>query len=58
LKLGVNILNFGQGTSPDSLRGWARFAEEAGFAIATISDHVVLTRTCGPSTRHRLIEYG
>jgi probable F420-dependent oxidoreductase len=43
LKLGVNILNFGPGTSPDSLRGWARFAEEAGFAIATISDHVVLT---------------
>jgi probable F420-dependent oxidoreductase len=43
MKLGVNILNFGAGTSPDSLRGWARFAEQAGFSIAMISDHVALT---------------
>lgn len=43
MKLGVNILNFGPGTSPDSLRGWARFAEQAGFSIAMISDHVALT---------------
>jgi probable F420-dependent oxidoreductase len=43
VKLGVNILNFGPGTSPDSLRGWARFAERAGFSIAMISDHVALT---------------
>lgn len=33
MKLGVNILNFGPGGSPDSLRAWARFAEGAGFAI-------------------------
>ena len=43
MKLGVNILNYGPGTSPDSLRGWARFAERAGFSIAMISDHVALT---------------
>jgi probable F420-dependent oxidoreductase len=43
VKLGVNILNYGPGTSPDSLRGWARFAERAGFSIAMISDHVALT---------------
>jgi probable F420-dependent oxidoreductase len=43
MKLGVNILNFGAGTSPESLRGWARFAEQAGFSIAMISDHVALT---------------
>ena len=43
MKLGVNILNFGPGASPDGLRGWARFAEQAGFAIAMISDHVALT---------------
>jgi probable F420-dependent oxidoreductase len=43
MKLGVNILNFGAGTSPESLRGWARFSEQAGFSIAMISDHVALT---------------
>jgi len=43
MKLGVNILNFGAGTSPESLRGWARFAEQTGFSIAMISDHVALT---------------
>ena len=43
MKLGVNILNFGPGTSPESLRGWARFAEEAGFSLAMISDHGPLT---------------
>jgi probable F420-dependent oxidoreductase len=43
VKLGVNILNFGPGTSPDSLRAWAQFAEQAGFSIAMISDHVALT---------------
>jgi alkanesulfonate monooxygenase SsuD/methylene tetrahydromethanopterin reductase-like flavin-dependent oxidoreductase (luciferase family) len=43
VKLGVNILNFGPGTSPDSLRAWAQFAEQAGFSIAIISDYVALT---------------
>ena len=43
MKLGVNILNFGPGTSPQSLRGWARFAEEGGFSLAMISDHGSLT---------------
>jgi alkanesulfonate monooxygenase SsuD/methylene tetrahydromethanopterin reductase-like flavin-dependent oxidoreductase (luciferase family) len=42
VKLGVNILNFGPGTSPDSLRAWAQLAEHAGFSIAMISDHVAL----------------
>ena len=43
MKLGVNILNFGPGGSPGSLRDWARFAERAGFAIAMISDRRPLT---------------
>jgi probable F420-dependent oxidoreductase len=43
VKLGVNILNFGRDTSPETLRGWALFAEQAGFSIAMISDHVALT---------------
>lgn len=33
MKLGVNILNFGPGGSPDSLRGWARFAEQVAPAV-------------------------
>lgn len=43
MKFGVNILNFGPGTSPETLLGWARFAEELGFHLVMISDHVVIT---------------
>ena len=43
MKLGVNILNFGPGGTPGSLLGWARFAEQAGFSIAMISDRGPLT---------------
>jgi probable F420-dependent oxidoreductase len=43
VKLGVNIPNFGPPTTPEQLLGWARFAEEAGFAIAMMSDHVAPT---------------
>lgn len=43
MKLGLNLLNYGPDTTPQVLRGWARFAEESGFAIAMISDHIALT---------------
>lgn len=43
MKFGVNILNFGPGTSPETLVAWARFAEEAGFHLIMISDHVAIT---------------
>ena len=43
MKLGVNILNFGPGGSPESLLGWARFAEQTGFSIAMMSDRGPLT---------------
>jgi probable F420-dependent oxidoreductase len=43
LKLGLNLLNYGPDTTPEVLLGWARFAEENGFAIAMISDHIALT---------------
>jgi alkanesulfonate monooxygenase SsuD/methylene tetrahydromethanopterin reductase-like flavin-dependent oxidoreductase (luciferase family) len=42
-KLGLNIRNFGPAASPDSFRAWAEFAEENGFALATVSDHVAVT---------------
>lgn len=43
MKFGVNILHFGSGANPASLLAWARFAEDAGFHFAMISDHVALT---------------
>jgi probable F420-dependent oxidoreductase len=43
MKLGLNLLNYGPGTTPDVLLGWARFAEQSGFAIAVISDHIAVT---------------
>lgn len=43
MRYGVNILNFGAGTDPATLLGWARFAEERGFGFAMISDHVAVT---------------
>ncbi|GAA2755119.1 TIGR03619 family F420-dependent LLM class oxidoreductase [Actinopolymorpha rutila] len=44
MKLGVNVINFGAGTSPDALLGWARFAERSGFSLAMISDHAAVTQ--------------
>jgi probable F420-dependent oxidoreductase len=41
-KLGLNVRNFGPAAAPDHFRAWARFAEDNGFALATISDHVAL----------------
>lgn len=44
MKFGINILNFGPGTGPESLARWARFAEGAGFHLVMISDHVAITQ--------------
>jgi probable F420-dependent oxidoreductase len=41
--LGVNVRNFGPQASPENLLGWVRFAEENGFGIAMISDHIAPT---------------
>lgn len=43
MRFGVNILNFGAGTDPTTLSGWARYAEDRGFGFAMISDHVAIT---------------
>ena len=43
MKFGINILNFGPGTDPESLARWARFAEETGYHLVMISDHVTIT---------------
>lgn len=43
MKFGINILNFGPGTTPESLKQWATFAEDTGFHLVMISDHVAIT---------------
>src|SRR5256886_16055209 len=42
-RIGVNLLNFGPGVSPDSLARWAQLAETLGYHFVMISDHVVMT---------------
>jgi probable F420-dependent oxidoreductase len=42
-RLGVNIPNFGPTATPQNLRDWIRFAEDSGFALAMMSDHVAPT---------------
>ena len=43
IRLGLNVPNFGPTATPDVLRGWIRFAEDNGFALAMMSDHVAPT---------------
>lgn len=41
--IGVNVPNFGPGTTPAVLREWARTVEGLGFDLLMMSDHVVVT---------------
>ena len=43
MKVGVNLLNFGPGVSPDALARWATLAEAVGYHFLMISDHVAVT---------------
>jgi probable F420-dependent oxidoreductase len=43
MKVGINILNFGPGTTPASLAGWAQVAEKLGYHLIAISDHIANT---------------
>lgn len=43
MRFGINILNFGSDTGPETLLGWARHAEDRGFDFAMISDHLAIT---------------
>jgi probable F420-dependent oxidoreductase len=44
LKVGVNLLNFGPGATPENFGAWARTAEALGYHFLGVSDHVALTR--------------
>jgi probable F420-dependent oxidoreductase len=52
VKVGVTVLNFGRGTTPESLLARARITEAMGFHSAFISDHVAIT----PDVRARYPE--
>ncbi|MBM3944270.1 MAG: TIGR03619 family F420-dependent LLM class oxidoreductase [SAR202 cluster bacterium] len=43
MQVGVNLLNFGPGASPDALLRWARLAESLGYHSVMVSDHVAVT---------------
>ena len=49
---GVNLLNFSEGATPESLLSRARIAESMGFHSVLISDHVAVT----PGVRQRYPE--
>jgi alkanesulfonate monooxygenase SsuD/methylene tetrahydromethanopterin reductase-like flavin-dependent oxidoreductase (luciferase family) len=43
VRLGVNVPNFGPGTDPAVLRGWAHTVEGLGFDLLMVSDHIAIT---------------
>jgi probable F420-dependent oxidoreductase len=43
VRVGVNVLNFGPGATPDTLAAWAGLAEETGYHLVMVSDHVAVT---------------
>lgn len=43
MRYGVNLLNFGSGTTPESLALQATDARDLGFGFAMISDHIAVT---------------
>ncbi|WP_338693310.1 TIGR03619 family F420-dependent LLM class oxidoreductase [Streptomyces sp. Q6] len=43
MRYGVNLLNFGSGTTPQSLVRQATEARDLGFTFAMISDHIAVT---------------
>jgi len=52
VKVGVNLLNFGPGITPDSVARWGQVVEGIGYHGIFISDHVAIT----PSVRERYPE--
>jgi len=43
MRVGVNLINFGPGTSPDAMLRWTRVAEGLGYHLVMTSDHVAVT---------------
>ena len=45
MKIGINLLNFGPGISPESVGRWGQVVEGLGYHGIFISDHVAITPT-------------
>lgn len=43
MKLGVNLINFGPGATPESLEGWVEMTQRLGYHGLFTSDHVTIT---------------
>ena len=43
MKVGVNLINFGPGVSPESMRGWVQLSESLGYHLVLTSDHLAIT---------------
>ena len=43
MRVGINLINFGPGASPESLACTAELGEALGYHLVMISDHVVIT---------------
>jgi probable F420-dependent oxidoreductase len=43
VRVGVNVPNYGPGATPEALGRWGRLAEDLGYHLAMISDHVAIT---------------
>jgi probable F420-dependent oxidoreductase len=43
MKVGVNLINFGPGATPERLRRWVEVAEGLGYHLLMTSDHVAIT---------------
>lgn len=43
MKIGVNLINFGPGATPDTLTRWVRLTEALGYHLLMTSDHIAIT---------------
>ncbi len=43
MKVGVNLINFGPGANPESLKGWVNLSEALGYHLIMTSDHIGIT---------------
>ena len=48
MKIGINLLNFGPGVSPESIGRWGQVVEGLGYHGIFISDHVAITPSVAP----------
>jgi hypothetical protein len=53
VEAGVNLINYGEGATPDSLARWGRLVEVLGHHLLMFSDHVTTPETSRPSIPHR-----